>query len=373
MAYTSLVAFLSIDSQQDPASRGSHPMFVPRTRDAMKSVPSNMEHYYLRLLDAITGMVAHVSAGEQCQFVNEACAVWLDVPREDVINRCVRDVLGDSAYRHHQPIIEAALCGDPVTFLETCAPRRKPDNAVDLFGRCMPLPDDGFVAHLMDTRDMEDRLAEREERKRQEYAHDMKNLLTPILSYLELLAQKFPDDRILAGSHSMFQHLALALMDREERYEARHTPITAANSHIRGVVATLIANRPDVAVNVTLEQGPGCVLYNGMVCLRVLGNLIRNSLRHAWPESEGEGEANGASKEIRVSGQMEADAYVLSVADNGIGFEAEAENANFLRHGLASVGRLCQAIGWRLHSGNGPSGGALTRIRMPQSDCAQAH
>jgi len=332
---------------------------------------SNVEYYYVRLLDAVAGMVAHVSDGERCQFVNQAFASWLNVPRDDLVNQRIRDVLGEPTYRSHRPIIEAAQSGGPVTFQETCTRPGHPEAGTTLYGRVVPLPGDGFLAHLIDIDEIRDRLCEEDEKKRQEYVHDIKNLMTPVLGYLDLLALKYPDDPALDGACTIFKDVAATLLAEEEQHAARQTPIAVANSHIRGVVATLLAGRPDVALEVSLDDDAGVVPYNGLVCLRVLGNLIRNALRHAWPP--GGGTSEDTDKHIMVRGRIEAGAYALSVADNGVGFETvPPQGGPLLRHGLASVGRLCRSVGWDLRAGNGPEGGALVRIRIPVSDTPTA-
>lgn len=66
--------------------------------------------------DALPMRVAYVDAQERYSFCNLAYERGLGKPREKLIGKTVRELLGDAAYRHVEPYIRRALAGESVTF-----------------------------------------------------------------------------------------------------------------------------------------------------------------------------------------------------------------------------------------------------------------
>ena len=71
----------------------------------------------LRLVtDALPVLVSYVARDRCYRFNNKGYEDWFGHPREEVVGRHVRDVLGEAAYEGVRPYIEAALAGEAVTF-----------------------------------------------------------------------------------------------------------------------------------------------------------------------------------------------------------------------------------------------------------------
>ena len=70
----------------------------------------------LLVMENLPAPVAYVDNRQRYQFVNNAYESWLGRPRDDIVGRQVRDVLGDENYDRMQGQIERTLAGDPVSF-----------------------------------------------------------------------------------------------------------------------------------------------------------------------------------------------------------------------------------------------------------------
>ncbi|MCY1016667.1 PAS domain-containing protein [Pyxidicoccus sp. MSG2] len=67
-------------------------------------------------VDAAPVLLSYVDRDERYRFCNQTYERWFGVPREQVLGRSVREVLGDSAYQAALPHLRAALSGQPVRF-----------------------------------------------------------------------------------------------------------------------------------------------------------------------------------------------------------------------------------------------------------------
>jgi PAS domain S-box-containing protein len=71
----------------------------------------------LRLVtDALPALVAYIDTSETFLFANQQFDEWLGLPVSRVVGRLVREVIGDEAYQHRRPYLDAALAGNSVRF-----------------------------------------------------------------------------------------------------------------------------------------------------------------------------------------------------------------------------------------------------------------
>ncbi|HVG49887.1 MAG TPA: PAS domain S-box protein [Rubellimicrobium sp.] len=68
------------------------------------------------LADALPLLVSFVGQDERYRFMNKAHEDWFGVPREELLGRTIREVLGEEAYAPRQLQIQAVLRGEPVRF-----------------------------------------------------------------------------------------------------------------------------------------------------------------------------------------------------------------------------------------------------------------
>ncbi|MGI8705304.1 MAG: PAS domain-containing protein [Sphingomicrobium sp.] len=71
----------------------------------------------LALADLLPLMLAYVDREFRYQFLNRRLAEWFDRPRSDILGRTMREVLGDSAWGHREPLLRAALSGERQFFV----------------------------------------------------------------------------------------------------------------------------------------------------------------------------------------------------------------------------------------------------------------
>src|SRR5881394_1047753 len=65
----------------------------------------------LAIADILPVMLAYVDASFTYRFVNKPLAEWLGLPRSEILGRHMREVLGEDAYAHREPMFRAALKG----------------------------------------------------------------------------------------------------------------------------------------------------------------------------------------------------------------------------------------------------------------------
>ena len=78
----------------------------------------------LTLADLLPVMTAFVDRDLRYRFMNKPLAEWLERPRREMIGLHMQEVIGDKAFEHRQPMIEAALAGERQFFAATSRSRR---------------------------------------------------------------------------------------------------------------------------------------------------------------------------------------------------------------------------------------------------------
>ncbi len=79
---------------------------------------------HLRLMaDSLPALVAYIDADRRFRFVNRAYEDWFGRPRETMIGRLVREIVGRRLFRHMQPHLEITLGGSATSF--ECRPRHR--------------------------------------------------------------------------------------------------------------------------------------------------------------------------------------------------------------------------------------------------------
>ena len=73
----------------------------------------------LTLADLLPVMTAFVDKDLRYRFMNKPLAEWLERPRREMIGLTMREVIGDKAFEHREPMIEAALKGERQFFAAT--------------------------------------------------------------------------------------------------------------------------------------------------------------------------------------------------------------------------------------------------------------
>ena len=71
----------------------------------------------LALADLLPVMTGYYDTDLRLQFINKLFAEWLDLPRMELIGKHMREILGEDAFEHRRPMIEAALAGERQFFV----------------------------------------------------------------------------------------------------------------------------------------------------------------------------------------------------------------------------------------------------------------
>jgi PAS domain S-box-containing protein len=71
----------------------------------------------LALADLLPVMIAYVDRDSRYQFLNKGLADWFEKPRSEILGRTMREVLGDKAWGHREPLFQAALAGERQFFV----------------------------------------------------------------------------------------------------------------------------------------------------------------------------------------------------------------------------------------------------------------
>jgi len=69
-----------------------------------------------KVTDAMPALISYMDASLHFRFVNQLYSEWLGRPREEILGRHVRDVLGRQTYRTREPYLSRALAGERVTY-----------------------------------------------------------------------------------------------------------------------------------------------------------------------------------------------------------------------------------------------------------------
>src|SRR4051794_40347702 len=102
----------------------------------------------IALNDLLPIMTAYVDRGQIVRFLNQPLAEYLEQPRALLLDRHVREMMGEDTYRDRKPLIEAALGGERQFFVaEFHHPSR---GSVAVQAEYVPWPGpDGTVAGLV--------------------------------------------------------------------------------------------------------------------------------------------------------------------------------------------------------------------------------
>ena len=71
----------------------------------------------IALADLLPIMTAFIDRDQLVRFLNLPLAEYLEQPRKALIDRPVREMMGEDTYRDRKPLIEAALAGEPQFFV----------------------------------------------------------------------------------------------------------------------------------------------------------------------------------------------------------------------------------------------------------------
>jgi len=296
----------------------------------------------LRLItDALPIMLSYIDREHYYRFVNRGYEDWFQRPRNEIQNQHIRDLVGDALYQDLLPRLNQALSGESVTF-ENTLPRDGVSHDLEI--TYVPHFDKGEVRGMYVL--IQD-ITERKQLERQllrsqrleslgnlasGIAHDLNNVLTPILLSVQLLEMKYVDEQsqrwleLLERNTKRGADLIRQVMAFVRGMEGNHTLIQPEQLllEIKELVDETFPKSITVATQIPSElwavSGDSTQLH------QVLMNLCVNA-RDAMPEG-GQLRISAENFEVdevfvRTYPDAKTGAYVrITVADTGTGIPA---------------------------------------------------
>ena len=305
-------------------------------------------------------------------WVNAHYARWLGTAPERIAGRPMAEVLGAKAMREIRPHVDRVLAGEQVDYERLIdypgirarwvrsiyTPTRDASGAVD-----------GWVAVAIDVHDR--RLAEQAlkdaERRKDEFlaalAHELRNPLAPMRNALAILGRKGTLDPEVTWSRGVMERqieqlsrLTDDLLDIERIARGRFELRTESVPLELVVDMALESSRPQInasghRLSVLLPTERVHVKADPSRLAQVFATLLRNAAKHI-PE-------RGS---ISLSAMVEGREVAVSVSDDGVGFEREAEPGV----GLQLVRGILTLHGGRLEArSEGHGRGSEFIVRLP--------
>ena len=168
-----------------------------------------------------------------------------------------------------------------------------------------------------------------------EVHHRVKNNMQVIYSLLNLQAKGIDDERVRTMFEESRNRVNSMALIHEQLYQANDLAHINFKEYLQSLIKSIgyTYNRPEVTVAVEMTAAIVLDVNIGIPCGLIVNELVSNSLKHAFP--------NGKAGEIRVGvKQGPADAYLLTVSDNGIGLPAGLDFKSTTSLGLQLVNVL---------------------------------
>lgn len=170
-----------------------------------------------------------------------------------------------------------------------------------------------------------------------EVHHRVKNNLASIISLLELQKEGIRDESALASLRELSNRIMSMALVHTRLYRSGNLACIGLREYLGELASHLVASYSAkggirCAVEADgVEMGIGLAIPVGLI----INELVTNSIKHAFPKGEPGPEADGC--EIMISARKDRDAYILTVADNGVGLPSGLDWRNCDSLGLSLV------------------------------------
>ncbi|MCJ7500816.1 PAS domain S-box protein, partial [bacterium] len=204
-----------------------------------------------------------------------------------------------------------------------------------------------YVRDITDRKAAEDRLQSSLYEKEillKEVHHRVKNNLQVISGLLNLQAHHITDEKALEiYKESQNRVVSMALI-HQDLYQSKNLSRVNFAEYVRNLAQNLFTSYgiKNNRVRLTLDaEELDIVVDTAIPCGLVVNELISNSLKHGFPD--------GRKGEIRITfAAFEDEMFILTVADDGVGFPAKKDPEKTGSLGLQLVSVLVQQLGGTL-------------------------
>lgn len=297
----------------------------------------------LRLItDALPVMIAYIDRSHCYRFVNRGYEDWFQRPRKTLQSLHIRDVLGEALYQELLPKLTLAFSGQTVTFENT---RTRAGHSHHLEITYVPHLEGNTVqgTYVLIQDVTERKQLERQLLRSQRMeslgtlasgmAHDLNNVLTPILMSVQLLAMKYKDEQsqqwleLLEMSTKRGADLIRQVMSFVRGMEGKQTLIQP--EHLVWEIKQMAEETFPKSITIATHIAPNLWAVSGdsTQLHQVLMNLCVNA-RDAMPNG---GRLSILAENLEIDAafvqihpEAKTGAYLLiTIADTGIGIPAE--------------------------------------------------
>lgn len=210
-------------------------------------------------------------------------------------------------------------------------------------------------------------------------SHDLQEPLRTMAAYAQLLAKKYKGkldsdadqfiDNIVAGSSRMSALVKDLLAYARITTEIERPSSIALDEDLEAALTQLAQAIEESGATVTHDPLPTMQVDRGQM-VRLFQNLVGNALKYRNP---------GEPPRIHVGAEQAAEEWVISVQDNGIGFDSKYASSIFAPFkrlhsaveypgtgvGLAICRRIVEGHGGRIWAESAPGEGATFRFTLP--------
>ena len=309
----------------------AHKRAVEALRDAQEQLQV--------ITDTMSAAVARTGNDLRFVWMNPVYAGWVGKPAKQLVGQPIAEVLGPEQMRDIAPQVARVLKGEQVQY----------ERLADLPGlgkrwiSCLYSPvldatghPDGWVTIATDVHDR--RLAEDSlkaaDRRKDDFlatlAHELRNPLAPIRNAVAILGRKGPLDPELAWSREVIvrqveqmSRLIDDLLDIERISRGKFLVRKERVPLERSIDMALEMSRPYITsaghrLSVLMPSERVMLDADPARLAQVFSNLLNNAAKFTEPRGE-----------ITLSAQVEGNAVVVKVEDNGIGFAPEVASRLF--------------------------------------------
>jgi len=310
------------------------------------------QNEYLRLIaDHLPVLITYMDRDRVFRFVNKTAESWYGLTTDEIVGKCVEDILGTDSYATLHPHVETALSGNVAKFEQSI---EYPDGKTRIV-------DITFVPHFQKTGQVsgyfglvvdvsEQRVLESQLRQAQKMeaigqltggmAHDFNNLLTVVLGSLSLAERFLNDDaqlrKLVTSAERAARRAAnltsrLLAFSRQQHLDAKVVDVRSVASQMRMLLEPILGEMVELKIlhssdlrqaiidPVQLEE---CILNLAINARDAMPNGGRLTIETANVELEDDDAATHPD--------VAAGDYVLiSVTDTGLGISPDLQHRVF--------------------------------------------
>jgi len=360
-----------------------------------------LDRFVGHVMDHVPALVSYVDAGERYRFVNRHYETLFGIPRSRLVNRPVREVIGEAAYAQALPRIRTALAGEAVAFESSIEYARAGRRCVQVSYTPDTLPGGkvrGFIVVVNDVTPQ--KTAERLERERMrelahamrlasvgelatQIAHEVNQPITAMITYCAAAQRNVqveaPDSTRLIGLIGAIADEAqrVSTVIRRLRDFVRKGEIAFVATDVNDVVADSLrlaageAAAQQVQITERLADEPLRVMADPILVSQAILNLVRNAIDAA---------SAGAPdrRQVRIETRRASRAAEVIVTDSGPGLSPDVASRLFeafvttkpdgLGMGLSIARSIVEAHGGQLTHAEAPGGGCTFTLTLPGID-----